>query len=144
MEPSQIGSYRVDETIAIGGMGIVYLAWDDVLSRKVVIKTFRRDLPMPAELRERLIREGKAHGRLQHVNIAAIYAMDQQDHELYIVMEQLDGKTLDAMLTALPEGRMTLDDALPLFEQVLDALDSVHAHGIVHRELKPSYVTVSH
>jgi serine/threonine protein kinase len=139
---TQIGSYRIEAEIASGGMGIVYLAWDEVLGRRVVIKTFRRDLLFSAELRERFMREGKAHAQLQHPNIVTIHAMETLEDELFIVMEYLEGKTLDAVLTALPDGRMMLDDALRLFEQILDAIEYVHGKGIVHRDLKPLNVMV--
>ena len=139
---TQIGSYRIDETIAVGGMGVVYRAWDDALGRAVAIKTFRRDLPIAAELRERLVREAKAHGLLKHDNIVTIYTMDEDDGELFLAMEYLDGATLEATLAALPDGRMAADDALPLFHQLLDALEFVHGNGIVHRDLKPSNLMV--
>jgi len=139
---TQIGSYRIDETIAVGGMGVVYRAWDEALGRPVAIKTFRRDLPIASELRERLVREAKAHGLLKHDNIVTIYTMDDDDGELFLVMEYLDGATLEATLTALPDGRMAVGDALPLFYQLLDALEFIHANGIVHRDLKPSNVMI--
>lgn len=135
--PKKIGPYRIDDEIAQGGMGVVHKAWDDVLGRWVAIKTFRRDLPIAAELRERLVREGKAQARLQHPNVVAIHTMDEHDGELFIVMEYLEGKTLEDVLGGLPDGRMALDAALRLFDQVLDALDYVHGNGIVHRDLKP-------
>jgi len=134
--PKKIGPYRIDDEIA-GGMGVVHKAWDDVLGRWVAVKTFRRDLPITAESRERLIREGRAQARLQHPNVVAIHTMDEQDGELFIVMEYLEGKTLEETLGALPDGPLQLDAALQLFEQVLDALDYVHGNGIVHRDLKP-------
>jgi len=139
---TQIGSYRIDDTIAVGGMGVVYRAWDDALGRVVAIKTFRRDLPIAAELRERFVREAKAHGLLKHDNIVTIYTMDEDDGELFLVMEYFDGVTLEAALAALPDGRMAVSDALPLFYQLLAALEFVHGNGIVHRDLKPSNLMV--
>jgi predicted Ser/Thr protein kinase len=140
--PAQIGSYRIEETIAVGGMGVVYKAWDEVLGRRVALKTFPRGVPIDGESRERLKREGTALGHLQHPNIVAIFRMDEDAGELFLVMEYVDGKTLEATLAALPDRRMPLEEALPLFEQLLDALEYVHGNGIVHRDLKPSNVMV--
>jgi hypothetical protein len=142
MVPAQIGSYRIEEKIAEGGMGIVYRAWDEALGRRVVLKTFLRNLPIAVETRERLIREGEALGRLQHPNIVAIFTMNDDAGELFLVMEHLEGRTLEATISALPGGRMPLDDALPFFEQLLDALEYVHGNDIVHRDIKPSNVMV--
>jgi tRNA A-37 threonylcarbamoyl transferase component Bud32 len=142
MAPAQIGSYRIEETIAEGGMGVVYKAWDETLGRRVVLKTFRRNLAITVETRERLMREGETLGRLRHPNIVAIFTIDDDGGELFLVMEHVEGKTLDETIAALPDGRMPVDDALLLFEQLLDALDYVHGNGIVHRDLKPANVMV--
>lgn len=141
--PVQIGRYKDAVVInAKGGMGVIYKARDERLDRWVVIKKFRQNLGPIEEVRERFAREAKTQGALQHPNIAVIYEMGEHEGELFIVMEYVDGKTLQATLDALPGKRMKLDEALRLFEQLLDALECVHGRGIVHRDLKPLNIMV--
>ena len=138
MEKERIGSYRKERVLGDGGQGVVYLGRHEVLGRLAAIKTL---LPRHAgneHLRKRLLSEGKAQARLQHPNIVALYELFEDERELFIAMEYVEGETLAARLDRCSGGRMSLAEAMPLFEQLLEALEFVHHEKIVHRDVKPS------
>jgi eukaryotic-like serine/threonine-protein kinase len=139
----RIGSYRIETVLAEGGMGLVYKGCHETLGRHAAIKTLLPKNAGDAALRARLLREARAQAGLEHKHIVAVYDLIEDQDELFIALEYVDGETLAQRLEHQRDGRLTLCDALPLFEQVLDALAYVHEQKIVHRDVKPSNVMVA-
>jgi len=140
-----IGRYRVERVLGRGAIGVVYLAHDPVIDRKVAIKLVRAELvdeAAHAEYLERFQREAQAAGRCQHPNIVAIYDFALDDANPFLVMEYVDGMNLAEVLRR--RGRFTVDAALGVILQVLDALACAHAIGVVHRDVKPANILLTH
>ena len=136
----RLGPYRIAEQIGRGGMGEVYLATDTRLDRMVAIKVLPGQLASDPQRRERFEREAKAVSRLSHPHICALYDVGEQDGAHYLVMERVEGQTLEAQLD---KGRLPLEKALEYAAQIADALDSAHHQGVVHRDLKPSNIMLT-
>lgn len=119
-------------------MGLVYKGRHESLARDAVIKTLLPKDVGDTALRARLRREAQAQASLKHDHIVTVYDLIEDHEELFIAMEYVDGETLAAFVERQPGSRLTLDDALPLFTQALDALAYVHGEKIVHRDVKPS------
>ena len=121
-------------------MGEVYLALDTKLDRKVAIKVLRSDWLEEEHLKKRLIREAQAAAKLDHPNICAIYDVNEADPFTYIVMQFIEGEPLDDKMEREP---LTLRTALAMIEQAAEGLAEAHAHGIVHRDIKPQNMIVN-
>jgi serine/threonine-protein kinase len=135
-----IGKYEILEEIGRGGFAVVYKARDPDLDRVVALKVLAPHLTWDPTFAERFRREAQATANLRHSHIVTIHEVGQADEHLYIAMEYLSGSTLAELLRA--EGVMPLDRALPILEQVGDALDYAHGQGVIHRDVKPSNVMV--
>src|SRR5713101_2422146 len=98
--PAKIGKYAVVEVIGRGGMGIVYKAVDPHIDRPVAIKMMTSGFTGDQDLLRRFYREAKSTGSLQHANIVTVYDMGDQDGNPYLVMEYLDGATLDSIIAS--------------------------------------------
>src|SRR5918911_195685 len=133
------GKYRVEGFIAQGGMGAVYRARHILLGDEVVIKTLRSEMRSNAEWLKRFQREGKAARAFRHPNAVTVYDLSSgSDGQVYMVMEFVEGHTLDKELKA--RGRLTPEEAVEILEPVADVLDAAHARGVVHRDLKPENI----
>ncbi len=135
-----IGNYVIDKELARGGMGVVYLAWDSRLERRVALKALSPALPAGMQARERLQREAKAAGRVSHESVATIYALEAVDDELFIVSEYVPGQTLRGRLAS---GRLPLREAVEILLGVARGLAAAHDLGVVHRDLKPENVMLT-
>ena len=136
----QVGAYRVHSRLGSGGMGEVYRATDTTLGRQVAIKVLPTLFAHDPERRGRFEREAKALAALNHPNIAQVYGMEAMGvGASMLVMELVTGETL---ADVLKKGRLPLDDALRYGAQIADALAAAHAHGILHRDVKPANVMV--
>ena len=140
MIPESIAHYRIIKKLGAGGMGEVYLALDTKLDRKVAIKVLRSDWLEEEHLKKRLIREAQAAAKLDHPNICAIYDVNEADPFTYIVMQFIEGEPLDDKMEREP---LTLRTALAMIEQAAEGLAEAHAHGIVHRDIKPQNMIVN-
>ena len=140
MTGQTLGHYQILEKLGAGGMGEVYRARDTRLNRVVAIKVLRADRVADEGRKRRFVQEAQAASALNHPNIVVIHDISSQNGLDYMVMECVDGKTLDALI---PRQGMRLGDALKVAIQMSDALVKAHAAGIVHRDLKPSNVMVS-
>jgi len=133
--------FRLITKLGSGGMGVVYRAEDLKLGRQVALKF----LPLPAHeapsgLLERFQREARAASALNHPNICTIYGVDEFAGQPVIVMELVEGETLEARLA---KGSWALEKALPAAMQLAAALDAAHRKGIVHRDLKPANIMLT-
>jgi serine/threonine-protein kinase len=141
----RIGRYVVLAELGRGAMGVVYRAHDPQLDRQVAIKTVRRDLGLPpeqdAELRKRVHQEATAAGRLTHPGIVAIYDVLELAAIPYIVMEYVEGRTLADLIAA--QGPLPSSRAVRLVTEVCSGLEYAHAHGVIHRDVKPSNILVT-
>ena len=136
--PEKIGKYQIVERLGSGGMGTIYKAHDPVLDRLVALKMISTEIEITDELRARFFREAQACARLSHPNIVTVYAMGDEDGQLFIVMELLEGEDLKHLIAqrkALP-----LQDTLSIMVQVCDGLHYAHQMGIVHRDIKPGNI----
>jgi serine/threonine-protein kinase len=132
-----VGEYRVERKIGVGGNSTVYAAVHPVLGRRVAIKIIP---PCDPDTLARFREEARALGRLSHPNLIDVYAFGQlADGRAYLAMEWLDGESLDKRLR---RGRLPLDEAAAIATQVADALEAAHAHGIVHRDVKPDNIVL--
>ena len=131
-----IGPYEITGTLGQGGMGVVYAAWDSRLNRAVALKTIRASDADRAAT-ERLRREARAAARVNHPNICQLYDICTEGGQFYIAMELLEGESL---ASRLEEGALPLKDAVAIALSVLSALDALHTHGLIHRDVKPSNI----
>ncbi len=133
-----VSHYRILEVLGEGGMGVVYLAEDTHLGRRVALKFLTSS---DHDYRARFLREARAVSALSHPNIAAVFDYGETaDQQPYIVMELVKGKTLSKLLR---EGGLTLAQAVEFTAAVAEALGEAHREGIVHRDIKPSNVIVT-
>ncbi len=135
-----IGRYTVIRTLGSGGFGIVYLAHDPKLGRKVAIKVSRSLDSLPDKLRTSLVDEARAAASLDHPNIIRVFDVDQWKNRTYVVMELVEGKSL-ADVIAKREA-IPLPRALGIMRQIALALEQLHAKGIIHRDLKPANILI--
>ena len=130
--------YLVDAEIGRGGMAVVYRARDIRLNRRVAIKVLPPELAFNADVRERFLREAQTSAQLAHPGIVPIYTVDEAEGLVYFVMALVDGETLGERL--LREPRLPLEPARAILMAVADALAYAHAHGVVHRDIKPDNI----
>ncbi|HEX8943758.1 MAG TPA: serine/threonine-protein kinase, partial [Gemmatimonadaceae bacterium] len=134
----RLGQYEIIGFIAAGGMGEVYRARHTVLGREVAVKTIG---PGAADVsaRRRLLREAQNASMLAHPNVCTIYEVGEANGAPFIVMEYVNGRTLNAIVR---EAAPSLGDALDYAIQVVNALVHAHEHGVIHRDLKSSNIVV--
>jgi serine/threonine-protein kinase len=138
-EPTRVGPYRLARRLGQGGMGEVFLAWDERLGRRVALKRIRREEPT-AEDRERLRREASAAARLSHPAVVRIYDLVEDATGDALVFEYVEGRTLRELLTeVLPAPAL----AARLAREIAEGLAAAHAGGLVHRDLKAENVMVT-
>src|SRR5512132_265512 len=140
MIAESIAHYRIIKKLGAGGMGEVYLALDTKLDRKVAIKVLRPDSLAEERLKKRLLREAQAAAKLDHPNICAIYDVNEVDSVTFIVMQYLEGESLAEKMVRQP---LELSTALALTEQAAEGLAEAHAHGVVHRDIKPQNMMIT-
>ncbi len=138
--PDQLGIYRIESLLGRGGMGEVYLAWDQVLERHVAIKRVRDDRIGDATQRARFLREARMVARLDHPAIIRVYHVLERDDSNYLVMEYVRGQNLGKLIA---DAALDTAGALALGRDVADGLAEAHAQGLVHRDLKPANVMVT-
>ncbi|MGA8263678.1 MAG: serine/threonine-protein kinase, partial [Ignavibacteriaceae bacterium] len=142
--------YKIIEKLGEGGMGIVYLAEDINLERKVAIKFLPRSLTITSEDKERFKIEAKAAAALNHPNISTIYSIEEINDDIFIVLEYVEGKELkDIVETHLPADKADRDASLPIDEiinyatQIAEGLEAAHKKGIVHRDIKSQNIMIT-
>jgi serine/threonine-protein kinase len=138
--PERIAHYRIVDRIGRGAMGVVYSARDERTLRPVAIKVMMADLEGDKETRLRFEREAKVAGELLHRNVINVYEMGEEDGRLFMVMELLEGEPLNEYLKRA--GKLSLERSLDMMMQVCEGLAVAHAHGIVHRDIKPGNLFV--
>jgi eukaryotic-like serine/threonine-protein kinase len=140
MSTTLAARYRLDELIATGGMGSVFRATDEHLGRPVAIKVLKRVLADDPMFVERFRREARAAAVVNHPNVARVFDYGERGSEPFIVMELVEGETLAERIAR--QGRLPWREAFAIAEQVASALAAAHAHGVVHRDVKPANILV--
>src|SRR6185436_10050993 len=133
-----ISQYRIIEQLGEGGMGVVYLAEDITLGRRVALKFLSTTT---REYRARFLREARAVSVLSHPNIATVFDYGETPDGLpYIVMELIKGEPLNEKLR---DGSLPLPEAVRIVSAIAEALGEAHHQGVVHRDIKPSNVVIT-
>jgi serine/threonine protein kinase/Tol biopolymer transport system component len=135
----QLGPYMIVAPLGVGGMGEVYRARDTKLGRDVAIKILPSHFTSDPERRTRFAREARLLATLNHPHIGAIYGLEESNGLSALVLELVDGPTLEKRLEG---GPLKLAEALTVARQVADALEAAHEKGIVHRDLKPANIVL--
>ncbi|WP_037577286.1 Stk1 family PASTA domain-containing Ser/Thr kinase [Phaeacidiphilus oryzae] len=136
------GRYRVDERLAVGGMATVYRGVDTRLDRTVALKVMHPALAADPEFTDRFIREAKAVARLAHPNVVNVFDQGADGQAVFLAMEYVPGCTLRDLLN--DRGALNPRTALDILEPVLAALGAAHRAGLVHRDVKPENVLLTH
>jgi serine/threonine-protein kinase len=136
---SRVGRIRIDALLGQGGMGEVYLGFDERLQRRVALKAIRNEMRLSAESRDRLLREARALSALDHPNICRLYDYAEGPVCDFLVLEYVEGVTLTR---AIEEG-MSRARKLRIARDIAGALAAAHRRGIVHRDLKPDNVMIA-
>lgn len=135
-----VGAYSVLSEIGRGGMGVVLLAHDSRLERRVALKALAPEFASDPERLARFAREARTLASLNHPNVAQVYGLEEQDGSRYLVMEFVEGKTLGQILDA---GPLAVDEALRLASQIASGVEAAHEQGVIHRDLKPGNIVVT-
>ena len=137
----RLGRYELLDRLGKGGMGVVYRARDTKLDRPVAVKMLLGDLEDDDETRERFLREARAAGELSHRNIIQIYDFGEEGGRAFIVMELLEGTSLNEFLKEHPD--LSLDRKLQIMIGVCEGLAFSHTRSIIHRDLKPANLFIT-
>jgi Tol biopolymer transport system component len=137
---ARLGPYEVVSLIGVGGMGEVYSARDTRLERIVAVKVLSEDFVDRPDRRRRFETEARAISSLQHPHICTLFDVGEKDGVAFLVMEYLEGETLDDRLA---RGPVPTRDLLAYAMQIADALDHAHREGFIHRDLKPGNVILT-
>src|SRR5471032_2048936 len=136
---TRLGPYEVLSALGAGGMGEVYRARDTKLNRDVAIKVLLPAVANDPDRLARFSREAQVLASLNHPNIAHIYGIEDADGVKALVLELVDGEDLAQRIA---RGAISLNEALPIAEQIADALEAAHEQGVIHRDLKPANIKV--
>ncbi len=134
----KLGNYEVLEIVGAGGMGIVMRAWDPSLRRIVAIKVLASHLANSAAARRRFVREAQAAAAVSHDHVVAIHAVEADYEPPYLVMQYIEGKTLQQRLDGV--GPLHVREVLRIGQQTALGLAAAHQQGIVHRDIKPANI----
>jgi eukaryotic-like serine/threonine-protein kinase len=138
---TRLGAYEILGKLGEGGMGEVYRARDTKLHRDVAIKVLPALFASDVDRLARFEREARIVASFNHPNIATVYGLEEQGTLKAIVMELVDGETLDTRIRA--KGRLSAAETIAIARQLVDALDAAHERGVIHRDLKPANITIS-
>jgi serine/threonine-protein kinase len=137
---SRLGSYTILMPLGAGGMGDVYCARDTKLGRDVALKILPDSFAHDADRLSRFRREAQMLAALNHSHIAAIYGLEEVNGTHFLVLELVDGESLDKQIA---RGPVPITDTLVIAKQITDALESAHEKGIIHRDLKPANIALT-
>src|SRR5262249_3369780 len=135
-----LGPYEISAPLGAGGMGEVYRARDKRLGRSVAVKVLPAEVSADAEKKQRFEREARTISSLNHPNICALYDVGSQDRIEYLVLEYVEGETLEKRLQ---KGPLPTDALLLHGVEIADALEKAHRSGVIHRDLKPANIMLT-
>lgn len=141
--PRKVDRYEIHERIGSGGMGLIFKGFDTRLKRNVAIKMISdrvRDESVRKNIRERFFNEARAAGAISHPNIVQIYDVGEVEQIVYIVMEYIEGETLEQLLKS--KGPLNKENLLKVSKEIASGLSFAHKRGIVHRDVKPSNIII--
>ena len=136
-----IGPYNIVEILGKGGMGVVYKAVHTTLEQQVAIKALSSELASNPSSRKRFVKEAKIQAKFSHPNVVNIFNYLDEGEDVYIVMEYVNGQTLEQKLKS--EGAISEKEAISISIPVLEALDFMHSNGVIHRDIKPSNIMIT-
>jgi serine/threonine protein kinase len=137
---SRLGPYEIVAPLGAGGMGEVYRARDTKLNRDVALKMSPAAFIHDPERLARFRREAQVLASLNYPHIGAIYGLDEANNTQFLVLELVDGESLDKRIA---RGAIPVDEALGVAKQIADALEAAHEKGIIHRDLKPANIALT-
>ncbi len=137
-----LGRFRILRELGHGGLGIVYLAYDPKLRRQVALKVPRVESLVSSDLRRRFLREAEAAARLNHLHLVTIHDAGEEGGICYIAAEFCPGDTLASWLKSRHEA-VPIPTAARIVQQLAEAVQHAHGHGVLHRDIKPSNVLMS-
>jgi serine/threonine protein kinase len=140
MTPASIGRYQVFARLGQGGFATVYRAYDPRLDREVAVKVLHPSLAGNPRMRGRFLQEARALARVRHPHLVRLFDAGEADGMVYLTMEFLSGRSLDALAQ---DGPLRPEDAVRMLAQVAGALDALHAAGLVHRDVKPANIMIT-
>ncbi len=137
---SSLAQYTVTSKLGEGGMGEVWRAEDTKLGREVALKMLPEVFAQDPDRLARFEREARVLASLSHPNIAGIHGLEEVDGQRFLVMELVDGETLDARIQ---RGPMPIDEVVRIAKQIAEAVEAAHQKGVIHRDLKPANVNIT-
>ncbi|MBR4295863.1 MAG: serine/threonine protein kinase, partial [Clostridia bacterium] len=130
--------YRILKILGVGGMAIVFEAYDVIEKKTVAVKMLKDDIASDIQQVRRFVNESKAVAMLSHPNIVKIYNISVRSDIKFIVMEYIEGITLKDYMTK--RGVLSFNEIISYTEQILRALEHAHSKGVVHRDIKPQNI----
>jgi eukaryotic-like serine/threonine-protein kinase len=137
---TRLGTYEILALLGSGGMGEVYRGRDMKLGRDVALKILPATFTYDPERLARFRREAQVLAALNHPHIGAIYGLDDTEGQHFLVLELVDGESLDRRIA---RGSIPVDEALAIAKQIAEALEAAHERGIIHRDLKPANIALN-
>jgi serine/threonine-protein kinase len=137
---TRLGQFEIAELVGVGGVGEVYRATDTKLGRDVAIKILSGNFALDGKRLARFNREARLLASLDHPNICAVHDLQESDGTHFMIMPLIEGDTL---ADCIARGAIPVEQALPIFVQIAEALETAHEQGIIHRDLKPGNIKVS-
>src|SRR5215467_14464180 len=137
---SRLGQYEIVAALGAGGMGEVYRAHDTKLGRDVALKILPESFTHDPDRVARFRREAQVLASLNHPHIAQIHGLDEANGTQFLVLELVDGESLDKRIA---RGPIPIDEALGIAKQIAEALEAAHEKGVIHRDLKPANIAVT-